>query len=234
MTAVSIVSFPSREDASMAVAERAAGALTSAIDARGSASIALSGGNTPVRAMSILSETKLDWTQVTIGLVDERFVPNDEDGSNEGLVRRTLMHGEAEHATFLPMWRGGESPKSAASLANTSYLPHSPFDFILLGMGGDGHTASWFPETADLETALSSQEIVIAVDSENVEGARGFQHRITLTQNAISEARDAVLLLFGDDRRETFETSLDLDPSSRPVRAAVDALGPKLTVFWAP
>lgn len=223
-----------RESASSTVAERAADALRGAIEETGSARLALSGGNTPHRAMELLAGKSIRWEKVVVGLVDDRFVPPDHEGSNERLVKSKLMTGNAATAEFLPMWHDDLDYLSAADVSNKHYGPASPFDFMLLGMGGDGHTASWFPQTKDLRIALSSDKTVIGVDSEGVPGARDFRHRITLTRAAIESAKLAVLLLFGEDRIATFQESLQMDAADRPIRAAVDALGTRLIVVTAP
>ena len=228
-----IAEAPTREAASSFVADMAANALGTAIAWHGRASLALSGGNTPVRCMEMLPERVIDWSAVHVGLVDDRFVPASDDGSNEALVRRTLLQGRGSSAKFLPMWQDGKTPETAAQLANNTYNSLVPFDFMLLGMGGDGHTASWFPHTKDLDVALTSEDRVIAIDSEGVAGARGFRRRLTLTKSAVAKTQCAALLLFGEDRRNIFLESLEMTPDERPIRAAVDALGDKLFVVWA-
>lgn len=226
--------FDTRESASARVAELASTSLQRAIQSHREASIMLSGGNTPGRSMELLSQASLDWQKVTAGLVDERFVAPNEEGSNEQLVRSTLLQNAARSAKFISMFHENASLKESAQIANDSYKHVSPITFVLLGMGSDGHTASWFPGTDHLETALTSEESVIAVDSNDVSGARNFRYRLTLTKSALASSQDAVLLLFGEEKKRVYLESLHMTPQERPIKAAIEALGAKLTVIWAP
>lgn len=228
------LSYRTREDASIMVAQLAGISLRGAIEANGTASIMLSGGNTPGRSMELLSKADLDWEKITAGLVDERFVSPSDEGSNEQLVRTKLLQNAATGAKFIPMFHDNTSPEDSATAANEIYQHVMPITFALLGIGSDGHTASWFPATEDLETALNSPANVIAVDSKDVPGARNFRYRLTLTKSALASTQKAVLLLFGDEKKRVYLEALNKDPAERPIKAAVDALGANLTVIWAP
>ena len=104
--------------------------LTRNITENGRVSIALSGGKSPLSLYQKLSEQDVDWSKVTVTLVDERLVPPCHPDSNQGLIARTLLNNKAQYAKFIPLqkWPDGEIP-----------------DIGLLGMGLDGHIASLFP-----------------------------------------------------------------------------------------
>ncbi|MBW8315700.1 MAG: 6-phosphogluconolactonase, partial [Hydrogenophaga sp.] len=78
-----------------ALAEHIASALRTAISARGQASLAVSGGKSPIPLFEALREQDLDWSKVTIVLLDERVVPRDHADSNTALVARHLLQGRA-------------------------------------------------------------------------------------------------------------------------------------------
>jgi 6-phosphogluconolactonase len=224
---------PSRAEASQAAAALAVATLGAAILARGKASLMVSGGSTPVPMFECLASAPLDWASVTVGLVDERWVAPDHPDSNERLVREHLLQGAARAATFISMKTAEESPAAAAADRSAAYAPHcSPADFVLLGMGKDAHTASWFPGNPALARLVSPPggACVAAVEAP---GATVPQ-RMTLTVPAVNCARRGVLLLFGEAKRAVLEAASTADPLQCPVRYAMDGMGDRLSIHWAP
>ncbi len=128
------------------LATRVADALSAGITARGRASLAVSGGSTPKAFFKALSSAGIDWPKVTVTLVDERFVPPENDRSNHKLVAENLLQNAARAAAFVPLYHAGETAEEAATEATTATAGIcQPFDVAILGMGTDGHTASFFP-----------------------------------------------------------------------------------------
>ena len=232
-----VASYDTREDAIGAALRFAVASIGGAIEARGRAHFMTSGGSTPGPLLDQLAgHDRFDWSRVSVGLVDERWVPLDHDFSNEALVRARLLRGAAGAAGLIPMKTPDASPFGAVADRNAAYAPHcSPPDFILLGMGGDGHTASWFPRSKGLEAALSPQngEVVAAIDATGCPGAGANVHRLTLTGPAVTSARAALLLVFGEDKLDVLEHAQTADPLDMPVRHAIDGLGDRLLIVWA-
>lgn len=193
--------FATREALMSAAAERIAKALQNGISERGEAVAALSGGSTPEPAYAQLATLKLDWPRVTFMLVDERFVPLSDLASNEALLRRALEPALAAGAKLLPMYTNCTDAEEAAARADKLYSAQH-IDIALMGMGGDGHTASWFPQSPHLGLALSDQRSVIAV---HAPGAAGSADRLTLTRRAIGDASSVALLITGDEKRRVLE-----------------------------
>jgi len=232
-TALHLTAFRDREEASEAAAHLAADTLSAEILRRSAASLMLSGGSSPVRMFELLSLETLDWAKVTVGLVDERWVAPDHPESNERLVRTRLLNNAAERAPFLPMKTAHAHPSEAAEDRNAAYAPYcGSVSFLLLGMGTDGHTASWFPGAANLADILYADgaHCVAAVEAPQA----AVPLRITLTGSAVNRANRALLLVFGAEKRSILERMADADPMICPVRFAVDGLGDRLSVFWAP
>lgn len=236
MSAPHFAAFSSREDASQAAAALLRAALAGALREFASAQLMVSGGSSPVRTFEILAEAPLDLDDVTVGLVDERFVPPDHDASNEGLVRRHLLRGRGRRAEFQPMFRSGLALAACAREADRLYAHGGDIDAIFLGMGEDGHTASWFPGAERLPDLIDPRASawVDWIDATGAPAAGTTPERLTLTLPAVASARHGVLLIFGKAKRVVYEEALGADPLERPVRAAVDALGARLTVIWAP
>src|SRR5690606_36745905 len=141
------------------LAQDVADKLSSAIKKNGSASLAVSGGSTPKLFFQALSKHELNWKLVNITLVDERFVPANNDRSNHKLVADNLLQNLEAQAHFIPLYQAGAELEDAATLATVKTADIcDPFDVVVLGMGADGHTASFFPEGDNLEIALDLDE----------------------------------------------------------------------------
>lgn len=228
-----VLEFASREEASGVAAEMAAKALQRDITGQDHASLFVSGGSTPEEMFRRLRHEEIDWARVTVGLVDERWVPPDDPESNEKLVRTHLLRDKASAAGFLPMWMPGCEPEQAAADRSRAYAPHcNRASFVLLGMGLDGHTASWFPGEPTLKSlaSLANTQAVAAIRAEGV----CTPQRLTLTGRPVANAVRAVLLVFGKEKRAKLEEARGADPLLCPVRFAMDGLGERLSIVWAP
>jgi 6-phosphogluconolactonase len=142
-------SFKTIEAAAYALADDIAATLRDAILSRGQALLAVSGGRTPQHVFEHLRGQNVDWDRVTLTLTDERWVRPDHPDSNEELVRSYLLQGSASQANFIPLFGGEESPLIGESSCEARLREMAlPFDAVYLGMGGDGHFASLFPNEA--------------------------------------------------------------------------------------
>lgn len=231
-----LIIMDNREDASVLASELTASALTGAIRTTGEASFMASGGSTPAHMFSVLSDSDIDWSDVTVGLVDERWVDPDHPASNERLVRQKLLKGRAAAASFLPMKTSAATPEDAVADRSAAYAPAcEPISCILLGMGPDGHTASWFPGALGLDAAfMPGGPLMAAIDAGNSPLAGNEPYRLTLASDPVCSARTGILLLFGEDKRAVLDQALAGDEQTFPVRRAIDGLGSRLSIIWAP
>jgi 6-phosphogluconolactonase len=225
--------FASPDALATALADRVAGELQVAIASRGKATLAVSGGSTPMRFFDALSGKSLDWENVTVTLVDERFVPPDHERSNERLVRRHLIRGKAANACLLGLWRKAKEVEEAACMAllDIARLP-TPLDVIVLGMGTDGHTASFFADADnfDLLTDPICPNPVLPVHA-----ASAGEPRLTLTLPVLAQARFLALHIEGAEKVGVLARAISGAPAHElPIRAVLDhAVGP-LHIFHAP
>src|SRR5580704_7099962 len=224
--------FADGEELAKGLAEWTAEHLRRAIAARGVALLIVSGGKSPARFFDILSNLNLDWTRVAITLADERRVADDSPRSNARLARERLLRNRAEAASFSPLAdvRLPEDRELAAASARIANLP-LPADVVVLGMGGDGHTASWFPGADRLAEAMDSaaRQLVLPIHAAGAE-----EPRLTLTGRVILRARAIALEIEGEAKLATFAAALEPGPEeAMPIRAVLRGAADRLTVFMS-
>ncbi len=226
-------SFGTKEDLALGLAEAVAGHLNDGIEARGQAVLAVSGGSTPGRFFQVLGRNRtIDWSKVVVTLVDERWVPETSSRSNAGLVNEKLLQGPAAVARFVPLWSGGDEPTDAA-IARTNIainaLP-TPFDAVILGMGNDGHTASFFPGGDNLTAALTGEGPALAI---RAPGAG--EPRVTLVLKRLLDASGLYLHIEGEEKLATLEQASGDGPiEDMPIRAVLRQTQTPLNIFWSP
>lgn len=179
-------------------------------------SIALSGGSTPgplyARLASAPFRHLIDWSRVKVFWCDERCVAPDDPASNYRLVVDTLL-GDLPRAPEVfrvrgerPAWQAADAYAREVTAALGGPVPW--FDLVLLGMGGDGHTASLFPGSA----ALSSPRPVVATQSPLPP-----HPRVSLGLRVINAAHDVVFLVHGASKADIVASVL-ADPTGEKAR----------------
>jgi 6-phosphogluconolactonase len=225
--------FPHTAALTEALAAEIVAGLDDALRARGSASLVVSGGRSPVALFEKLSGIELDWGRVWIALTDERWTATTSPDSNEQLVRAHLLRNAAAKASFIGMKNGAADPGGggASSWSALAPLPR-PFDYVLLGMGDDGHTASLFPDAPGLERALDPLQPPACVDMIAPVAPRA---RMSLNVSALLDSRRIGLLILGSGKWATYERALADGPlTEMPVRALLRQRQVPLSVYWAP
>ena len=215
------------------LADAVAKTLSAGIAARGKASLAVSGGSTPKAFFKALSSRALDWSNVIVTLVDERFVPADNPRSNHLLVTENLLRDAAADAVFLPLYQPVDDAEIAAAIATKEVAEiKPPFDVVILGMGNDGHTASFFPNGSNLQRAIDAQTPRGIVTME-AEGAG--EPRLTFTFASLEDARLLVLHIEGEGKKTVLDQALaDGDELDMPIRAMLRRASTPVDIYWAP
>ncbi len=210
------------------LAEAAAEALRHDLEMQERALLVVSGGSTPVPFFEALAERTLPWARVDVTLADERWVPENHEASNAGLVRRHLLQGAAAAATFTSLTTEDITPEQGVEAVSRRIeaLPW-PASLVVLGMGGDGHTASLFPDSRELALGLTTDAPVLATRTPSQP-----QARITLSADRLHQARRHALHITGDDKRSVLARALCGDDLRElPIRAFLSC---PLAVYWAP
>ncbi len=220
--------FPDGDTVAQALAQAVADDLRAALALRGEASVALSGGTTPRRFLQALSRQAMDWANVTVTLVDERWVDERHERSNARLVKEHLLQEAAAGARFVPLYRPAASPDQV--LAGVAAALPARLDVAVLGMGGDGHTASFFPGGDRLAEAMDpdAPERVLPM---RAPGAG--EPRITLTLPVLRDAGRLYLHIEGGEKRQVLQQALSGQGAGAgyPIRAVLQALRTPLQVY---
>lgn len=222
--------FHSRSELASALADAVGAELTAAIARRGTAFLAVSGGTTPGLFFASLAVRPLDWARVVVTLVDERFVPPPSPRSNAALVTSALLNGPASAARFVPLFHEADRVEEACALAADALrgLPW-PLDVAVLGMGADGHTASFFPDAANLGVLLdpASERLILPVHA-----ASAGEPRLTLPLARIIDARMVALHVEGPEKRRVLDRALE-EGERLPIRAVFEHAPNPVEIFWA-
>lgn len=216
-----------------ALAQAVADNLRAALAERSIATLALSGGNTPKAFMQALARQSLDWSRTVVTLVDERWVAEDNPRSNARLLRDNLLQGPAAAARFLPLYRDTPQPEAAlGELEQDLATLASPLDVVVLGMGNDGHTASFFPGGDRLTDALDPAGTARVLPM-RAPGAG--EPRITLTLPMLFSARHLYLHIEGAEKLRVLQQALSGEGfgATYPVRSVLRRVSSPVLAYWS-
>lgn len=203
--------------------------LEQTINNEGKACIAVSGGSTPILFFQELSQQPIDWAKVTIILVDERWVDTGSDQSNEHLVRKYLLKNKASQAYFLGLKNSASLPSEGIMDCETKLREQvEQLDIVVLGMGLDGHTASWFSDSEKLASLVSHDTSAwcIAVEDEFLSPPR-----MSLTWRFIKRAKKMYLHFTGDEKNDVFALACSELNDDLPVSHVLHQDGITMNVY---
>jgi 6-phosphogluconolactonase len=224
--------FDDRSLLDQQLARDVAARLSQAMAIRGKASLAVSGGSTPKGFFAALAGHRLEWSRLTVTLVDDRWVPPSHADSNDRLVHENLLVGEAAAAQFMPLVTSDAHPRDAVAAVTRHIAAVDTIDVVIIGMGTDGHFASLFPDSEALLSGLdlTSGNTVIAVDPPSAP-----HPRMSMTLPRILDARMLVLHIVGQEKRELLETARErADAQVLPIAAVFSEAHNDVQVYWAP
>ncbi|MEM1318319.1 MAG: 6-phosphogluconolactonase, partial [Pseudomonadota bacterium] len=232
MAVAQFIEFESREDLAKQLADDVTARLDTDTETGHFASLALSGGSTPKLFLQTLADhPAFNSEMVYCALVDERFVPRDHERSNEGMIRQNAGLQDHADSEFLSLYMQGKTPDEAAQAASEKLAEDDerPFDVLILGMGEDGHTASFFPGSQQLSAATDPKQEApfLHVESPDVPDPR-----LTMTLPVIVEAEYLVLHIEGEKKLAVFEEAMKDGPADDlPIRHVLRHPDAHLTVY---
>ncbi len=203
--------------------------LVEQVNKNNKASIAFSGGSTPKKMLQYLAEiNNIAWEKIDITLVDERFVDESSNRSNAKMLKENLLNNIANKTNFFPLYSEGKKLDEEEIIKINQSLKtiKQPFDIIILGMGLDGHTASFFPNEKELQKAFTTEKMALALKSSDGED------RISLSLKTILSAKNLFLHIEGIKKQEILKEALKKgNIEQMPIRAILYQQKRKLNIF---
>lgn len=218
--------------ASEALADAVASALQGALSEKGRAVLAVSGGRSPIAFFEALSQKDLDWANVGITLVDERMVPTGHSDSNTGLVHEYLLQNQAAAAQWIPVVEAGKTAEELQpeAVVQTALKHYRQPDVLVLGMGGDGHTASLFPQAPQLDKGLDSNNNTPLLHTTPVTAPH---ERVSMTLAAIAQTPAVFLAIGGAEKKAVFDQAAAAPDKTYPVSYVLNHEKVNCHVFYA-
>lgn len=221
--------FRSKQELAHKLAMQIARDLEKALAEKGRARLAVSGGSTPKMMFQELSKCDLDWANVTIVPVDERWVDEHSDRSNGRLIKQNLIQNKANNAQFVPLYGGGADPQAGLDAVTVRVTPLMPLDVVILGMGTDGHTASFFPNGDMLASAID-------MDNHNLlspmQAPGADEPRVTFTLKPLMKAHKLYLHVEGAQKRDVLKQAQSAGAvEDMPIRAVLRNLDKPLNIY---
>jgi 6-phosphogluconolactonase len=195
--------------------------------------ISLAGGSTPRRAYELVAARDLDMSAATMWLGDERVVPADHEGSNERMIRTSLLEPMTQERRPALMRVETELGADDAAAAYEGRLRellgnHPRIDLSLLGLGPDAHTASLFPGKPALH---EHHRLAVGVPEAGMDPRVA---RVTLTFPVLNMAREVVFLASGEDKADAVRRAFGDPPDASAPAAHVRPGAGTLTVILDP
>ena len=174
--------------------------------------IALPGGSTPIAIFAELASRGVDWEGATLMLGDDRMVPRDHPASNQAKLESAFADSGA---TILPLAEGMAVP---------------PLDLLWIGMGGDGHIASLFPEMVSDD---QPGPCVIRTEPHPLPPEAPFP-RLSMNMDALTTApRETIIVIRGEEKKAVIEDAMR-GGSDLPVARLLRASRAPVTIYWSP
>ena len=215
-----------------ALADAVAQNLRDTLATQPRATLAVSGGKSPIAFFQALSQQDLDWARVNITLVDERIVPTAHADSNTGLVRQHLLQHRAAAAQWLPLISDDAdegSLKNSAAAVEFALQHYTQPDVLVLGMGGDGHTASIFPQAPQFADAVRADYPQPLLHTSPITAPH---ERISMTLAAIVATPHVYLAISGADKRRVYEAAAQAQTAQYPISYVLHSQKVNAHVFY--
>ena len=202
--------FASPDALNLALAETITRQLQTGINARGKATLVVSGGSTPRPLFAQLSTANIPWEHVTVLLADERWVPTDHEASNEAMVRLNLLQNRAAAAQFLSLIPDFPDEEGNLRSVCTQLEQLGTFDVVVLGMGGDRHTASLFPCANEIHEGLCTLDAALMTHPTTAPHAR-----ISLSKKRLEDCHWGAVHIVGKEKLDVAHEALEVAEAAK-------------------
>ena len=219
--------FEHTEALDSTLAEYVAQRLTEGVTTRGSATLVVSGGSTPLGFFRRLADIALPWSNIQITLADERWVPIDHTDSNEGQLRQIFPAPAL--LSMLSLRGETDSPEKQVAYLNQQLPGRVPLDLVILGMGNDAHTASLFPAAPQLQAGLSTAttDAFLLVDPPEAP-----HKRISMTVARLLNAEQIIVHVTGEEKAHVLQSAWTANaPGQYPIAAILRQQSTPVSVF---
>jgi len=193
--------------------------------------LALAGGNTPKPLYQKMSQQAWDWERILVTLTDERWVDRSHPDSNEAMLKQYLFRNRAQMAQFLSLKNSETTPE--IGLIRTAHLikQNAPsLDFVILGMGEDGHFASIFP---DMENTL---QLLDVHQTEPCLAARPEDKpaRLSLSLAYLLTAKHIYLFITGQAKRSLIKQQINAESDNHlPIYTLLTQSRCPVSIYWS-
>lgn len=238
-----LIEHPCPDCLARAIAADIRSAIDSTHQQGNRASLALAGGGTPMPIYRRLGEFDLDWSRVSAIPGDERWVDADHPASNYQALKSCFAQTTMELLPLVPAQAGPE-PNLEQARASLDQLM-KPFSAVLLGMGGDGHFASLFPNAVSPAVGLApeSNEDVLLVTPDPLPTEAPYP-RVSLSLARLLRTDKLILAITGQAKLDVLELAAqsaahlaarqEVDISRLPIAALLAHAGSRLEIHWSP
>lgn len=202
-------------------------AIIEAQQKRGEAHVAVSGGKSPGPIYQALSQSEqINWGELSLWLVDERYVPADHEESNQQMIQENFG-SRIERLKAFHFFDTKLSPDESAKVYATELgnRPEPLFDLVLLGLGEDGHTASLFPSIPELN---QSERLAVPTWAEGYTTPQ----RLTLTFATLLSSREILFMIEGQKKEKVLQSVLHQSSPSPRLPASFVLRHPQLSFYF--
>lgn len=226
------IQTPNAAESATQLAQAVAQNLRDVLAKQACATLAVSGGKSPIPFFQALNQQDLDWSRVNITLVDERVVPTDHADSNTGLVRQYLLQNQAEKANWLPVIADDAGAGSLHDMTQVLAFALQHYvqpDVLILGMGADGHTASIFPQAPQFTDAVSENHPQPLIHTTPVTAPH---ERISMTLAAIEATPFVYLSIAGAEKLAVYRQAEQALTQQFPISYVLHSNKVNANVFY--
>lgn len=219
------------------VADRCAALLSDDIANTGEASFVVPGGTTPAPVFKKLSLMDLPWNKISVAPSDERWIAVNHEQSNQYLLEQTLLINNASTAQLVGLKNGEPTPVEGEALtARNMQKLKQPFSVTVVGMGNDGHFASLFPGTPQIEQALdlNQQKRCIGIDARDCPVAGDYTQRMSMTMATLIDSNLVIVLITGQQKLDVIRQAAEHKENfDLPVSALLAQNKTPVEIYWA-